>query len=80
MTNAEAHQILDRVKNGIWHSEREIKEALFITGDLRPDRFAPGDSCAVSVYARSRSMANQGAYERQFGPLWKHSNGCESED
>ena len=80
MTREEAHQVLDRVKNGIWQPSPRIKEALFVTGDLRPDRESSSDSCNVSPYCRSRSLANQGAYERQFGPLWKHSNGCESED
>lgn len=80
MDRKEANEVLDKVKNGIWQPSPRIKEALFVTGDLRPDRESSSDSCNVSPYYRSRSLANQGAYERQFGPLWKHSNGCGSED
>ena len=80
MTIDEARIVLDRIRNGLWEPDRQIKEALFVCGDLRPDRESHSESCYVTPYHRTREMANQGAYERQFGPLWKHSNGCESED
>ena len=80
MTNNEAHQILDRVKNGIFEPNKRVTEALLTLGDLQPNRESHSETCFVSPYHRTRALANEGAYERQFGPLWKHSNGCKSED
>ena len=80
MTREEAHQVLDRVKNGIWQPSPRIKEALFVTGDLRQDRIELRETSHESCYVRSRQIYGASAYEREFGPFQQLGQRCESED
>jgi hypothetical protein len=67
MTKSEANEILDRVKNGLWQSDKSIKEALFVTGDLSKDRESLCNDGKQSCYVRSRQIYGERAYERVFG-------------
>ena len=80
MTREEAHQVLDRVKNGIWQPSPRIKEALFVTGDLRQDRSALREHGLTSCYVRSRQIYGSSAYERIFRDVPESGPRRETED
>lgn len=56
MTNTEAHQILDGIKNGIPTPQYKVTLALLVTGDL-----------GVSTRHRSEGMAEEVSGESQRG-------------
>jgi hypothetical protein len=76
----EAHEVLDKVRNGIWQPDKQITHALLITGDLQPNRFTDHDFGNESVYCRSRTMETQTAHARQFRSVYEHKPRCEGED
>ena len=80
MTKEEAHQVLDKVKNGIWQPSPKIKEALFVCGDLRPDRDELRSTSDESCYVRQRTIHGENAYERVFGPFQESRSRRETED
>ena len=80
MNKEEAHQILDKVKNGLWQPSPRIKEALLVTGDLRPDRDELRTTGFESCYVRSRQIHGETAYEREFGPFHQLGQRCEGND
>jgi len=67
MTKYEAHEILDRVKNGLWQPEKSITEALFVCGDLQRSSEPLRKDGFESCYVRSRQIYGEAAYERTFG-------------
>jgi len=80
MTKYEAHEILDRVKNGLWQPEKSITEALFVCGDLqRPSNPLRKDGFE-SCYVRSRQIYGETAYERAFGNVQEFGRRRSGED
>lgn len=80
MTNNEAHQILDRVKNGIFEPNKRVTEALLTLGDLQPNRFTDHDFGTESVYCRSRSLESEAAIRGSIRSIYEHKPRCEGED
>jgi hypothetical protein len=80
VTESEAHKILDRVKNGLPATIKDITEALIVTGDLqRPSGTLRCDG-AESCYIRSRQIYGKAAYERTFGTFSESWKRRQSED
>jgi len=80
MTRNEAHEILDRVKNGLWQSDKSIQEALFICGDLQLTGRALRETRNESCYVRARQIYGEAAYSRTFGSFQELGTRRSSED
>ena len=80
MTLDEARIVLDRVRNGLWESDRQIKEALFVSGDLSKDRGTLRSNGHESCFSRSRKIYGEAAYERVFGIVQESGPRCKGED
>jgi hypothetical protein len=80
MTKSEAHEILDRIKNGLWQPDKTVNEALVVTGDLRkfgkPLRF----DGVVYVKYRPRAIYGKAAHERANGNFQESGARRSSED
>jgi hypothetical protein len=63
----EAHEILDRVKNGLWQSDKSIREALVVTGDLQKFSKSLRFDGVVYVKYRPRTIYGKAAHERANG-------------
>jgi hypothetical protein len=80
MNRDEAHEILDRVKNGLWQSDKSIQEALFVCGDLQLTGRALRETRNESCYVRSRTIYGDRAYEREFGAIQELGQRRQGED
>ena len=80
MNKNEAHQILDKVKNGIWQPQEQITIALILTGDIRSTSNPLRKDGDVSCYVRSRTLYGETAYERAFGDVQEFGRRRKSED
>jgi len=76
----EAHQILDKVKNGIWQPQEQVTIALILTGDIRSTSKPLRKDGFESCYVRSRQIYGEAAYERAFGDVQEFGRRRESED
>lgn len=80
MTKNEAHEILDRVKNGLYESDKQIREALFVCGDLQKSSKPLRFDGVVYVKYRPRAIYGKAAHERSYGNFSESGARRSSED
>ena len=80
MNLIEAHQILDRVRDGRYQPDEKIRTALELTGDLQQDGGTLRRLSDESPYTRSRQVYGKAAYERLYGALWESGSRRQTED